>query len=262
MFARVVVVGVFGAIAAAHAATPLPPHVGADGPQQPVVYFEQTGSTGAGGEVKVWACKQMCPSPVNAKTCRVEGNPQRDGEFIARSWRTTNAVTRYTETSGLAQDEGDVCTLRLKVLRILRITTFDGKASTLLNINLERGEGTRRVITGGPGATAIDPVKGLAALRASGYSDAGTGRYAGYACRLLRKSAGGLVQEACLLDDPNAPTTALGMPVHLMPLLDSTVNPDLPQRRIYSETHLVDFNATAPSATFTPPANIQWKNLK
>ncbi|MGZ8993883.1 MAG: hypothetical protein ACXW16_07705, partial [Burkholderiaceae bacterium] len=151
---------------------------------------------------------------------------------------------------------------RLKVLRILRITTFDGKASTLLNVNLERGEGTRRVVVGGPGATTADPVKGLAALRASGYVDAGMGRYAGYACRMLRKSAGRLVQEACLLDDPNAPATVLGMPVHLMPLLDSTVNPELPQGRIYSETHLVDFNAMAPTAIFAPPANIQWKNLK
>lgn len=262
MLARVVLACVLCASTAVHAATPLPPHVGADGPQQPVVYFEQTGSTGAGGEIKVWACKQQCPSPVNSKTCRVEGNPQRDGEFIARSWRAPNAVTRYTETSALAQDEGDVCTLRLQVLRILRITTFDGKASTLLNINLERGEGTRRVISGGPGVTAIDPVKGLAALRASGYADAGTARYAGYACRLLRKSAAGLVQEACLLDDPNAPATVLGLPVHLMPLADSTVNPKLPHGRIYSETHLVKFDATAPTGVFTPPANIRWKNLK
>ena len=245
-----------------HAATSLPPHVNADGPQQAVIYFEQSGSTGAGGAAKVTTCKSLCPSPVNPKTCRVEGNADRDGEFTARSWRAPNAVTRYSEIWGLAQDEGDICTLRLKTLRTLRITTFDGNASTIINVNLDRGEGTRRVIPGKPGAVAIDPVKGVAALRASGYVDAGTGRYAGYLCRLLRKTAGELVQEACLLDDKNAPPTVLGLPTHMMPLADSMMHSALPERRIYSETSLINFDATAPAAVFTPPANIKCKNVK
>ena len=246
----------------AQAATSLPPHVNADGPQQPVIYFEQSGSTGAGGAAKVTTCKSLCPSPVNSKTCRVEGNPDRDGEFTARSWRVPNAVTRYSEIWGLAQDDGDICTLRLKALRILRITTFDGNASTIININLDRGEGTRRVIPGKPGAVAIDPAKGVAALRATGYVDAGAGRYAGYSCRLLRKTAGELVQEACLLDDKNAPPMVLGLPTHMMPLADSMMNSTLPDRRSYTETHRIDFDATAPASVFTPPANIKWKNLK
>ncbi|HKO68779.1 MAG TPA: hypothetical protein VJU53_13335 [Burkholderiaceae bacterium] len=258
----VVITCSFFTIASVQAATPLPPHVNAVGPQQPVIYFEQKGSTGAGGAAKVTTCKSLCPSPANSKTCRVEGDPDKDGEFVAHSWRTQNAVARYSEISGLAQDEGDICTLRLKVLRILRITTFDGNASTLININLDRDEGTRRVIVGKPGAVAIDPVKGVAALRASGYVDAGTARYAGYSCRLLRKTATGLVQEACLLDDKNAPPTVLGLPTQMMPLADSTMNPALPERRIYSETQRIDFNATAPATVFTPPANIKWKNAK
>ena len=262
MLGRAVIASVLCAHASVHAATPLPPHVSADGPQQSVIYFEQAGSTGAGGDVKVKACQSLCPSPVNSKTCRVEGNPDRDGEFTARSWRAPNAVTRYSEIWGLAQDEGDICTLRLQVLRVLRITTFDGSASMLININLDRGEGTRRVVPGKPGAVAVDPAKGVAALRASGYVDAGSARYAGYACRLLRKTATDLVQEACLLDDKNAPATVLGLPTQMMPLADSMVNPSLPERRSYNETHLIDFNATAPAGVFTPPANIKWKNLK
>jgi hypothetical protein len=118
------------------------------------------------------------------------------------------------------------------------------------------------VIPGKPGAVAIDPVKGVAALRASGYVDAGTARYAGYSCKVLRKTSKDLVQEACLLDDTNAPLAVLGMPTRMMPLADSMVNPALPERRIYSETSLIDFDGTAPAAVFTPPANIKWKNLK
>ena len=255
-------IALFLTAASAGAATPVPPHVEAAGPQQPVIYFEQTGSTGAGGAAKVATCKSLCPSPVNPKTCRVEGNPDRDGEFFARSWRAQHAVTRYSEISGLAQDDGDICTLRLKVLRILRITSFDGTASTLINVNLDRGEGTRRVVVGKPGAVAIDPIKGVAALRASGYVDAGTGRYAGYSCKLLRKTAGELVQEACLLDDKAAPPTAVGLPTQMMPLADSMMNTSLPERRIHSETQLIDFDASAPVTVFTPPANIKWKNAK
>jgi len=262
MFERAVTALLVCAHAPMYAATPLPPHVNGDGPLQAVIYFEQSGSTGAGGDAKVKTCKSLCPSAVNSKSCRVEGNPDRDGEFTARSWRTANAVTRYSEISGLAQDEGDICTLRLTVLRNLRITTFDGEASTLINVNLDRGEGTRRVIPGKPGAVAVDAVKGLAALRASGYADAGSARNAGYTCRLLRRTTADSVQEACLLDDKNAPATVLGMPTHMLPIADSMVNTALPERRIYTETQLIDFNATAPASVFAPPNNIKWKNLK
>ncbi len=85
---------------AVHAATPLPPHVNADGPQQPVIYFEQSGSTGAGGAAKVTTCKSLCPSPVNSKTCRVEGNPDRDGEFSARSWRVPMPSPAIAKSGG------------------------------------------------------------------------------------------------------------------------------------------------------------------
>ncbi len=260
---RVFVLLASSTLSGAYAQTPTPPYAGDDGQREAVIYTEQNGSLGAGlGPIKVKTCQSVCQPPVHAKPCQVDGDPARDGEFTTRSWRAPNAVARYTETWGLAQGEGDVCTLRLTLLRTLRINSFDGSASTLISINLDRGEGTRRVIRGKPGVLAIDTNKGLAALRATGYVESGRSRHAGYACRVLRKVEDKLVQEVCLLDDSNAPATAIGLPVQLMPLADSTMNSSAPEGRIYSETIAVKFDATAPASTFSPPSNIRLKDVK
>jgi len=250
------------ALTPAHAQTKLPPHVGSDGPTVPVIYIEQSGSLGPGaGDIKVKTCRAVCQPPVHAKPCRVDGNPAREGEYMARNWRAAEASARYSETWSLAQENADVCTLKLIMVPLLIIHSFDGTASTTININLDRGEGTRRV-NKGKGLLGIDSAKGVAALRASGYAPAGTGRYAGYTCQLLRKEDGDLVQEACLLDDPNAPARAAGIAVHLMPLATSMMNKTVPEGRIHSATTQVNFDATAPAALFTPPPNIRLKDVK
>ena len=245
------------------AALPLPEHVKPDGPQQAVIYSEHTGSADVGmGDAMVKTCQGMCASKVFPQPCRIEGNAQRHGEYVRRTWRTANASTNYTETWALLPSEpGDICTMRLQLMRTLRIETSDGRESTLLSIDLERGEGTRRVVKRRSVADG-DPERALQALLATGYQRAGTGRYAGYACRLLRRTAGELVQEACLLEDSAAPASALGVPVQHMTLAHSMVNPAHPEARTHGETHLLTFNASVPAAVFTPPTNIRWKNLK
>lgn len=248
----------------AHAQSALPEHVKPDGPQQTVIYSEHFGNAGVGmGQAAVVTCKGMCPSPAFPKKCAIEGDALRHGEYLRRTWRTANASTDYTETwAMLPTTPGDVCVMRLQLLRTLRIQTPEGDGSTILRIDLNRGEGTRKAVKKSRRPASDDTERTLQALRASGYEPAGTARYAGYSCRLLRRTKGELVQEACLLEDPAAPDAVLGVPVKHMTLAHSMINPAHPEARIYGETQLLKFDAMVPAAVFTPPTNIQWSGKK
>lgn len=266
---RTIVVCALFAFAARADAT-LPEHVKPDGPQQAVIYSEHIGNAGIGaGPYTALACRSLCPSTALPGTkCVIEGDAQRHGEYLRRTWRTANASTDYTETWAMLTSvlppraPGDICTMRLQLLRTLRIQTSDGNESTILSIDLNQGEGKRQVIKNGRRGTADDTERKMEVLRSTGYEPAGTARYAGYTCRLLRRTKGELVQEACLLEDPAAPASAQGVSINHMTLAHSMVNPARPEARTYGETQLLKFDAMVPTAVFTPPANIQWKGKK
>lgn len=252
-------------VLAPHAASSLPEHVKPDGPQQAVIYSEHVGNAGVGmGQAIATTCRSICPSPAFPKKCLIEGDPSRNGEYLRRSWRTANSSTDYTETwAMLPTTPGDVCVMSLQLLRTLRIETTDGSGEgTVLSIDLNHGEGRRQVIKKSRRGAAGDVERRVEALTASGYEPAGTERYAGYKCRLLRRTKGAAVQETCLLDDPAAPSSVLGVPVQYMTLAHSMVNPAHPEGRIYGETQLLKFDAMVPAAVFMPPTHIQWKNPK
>ncbi len=248
----------------------LPEHVKPDGPQQAVIYSEHIGNAGVGaGPYTALACRSLCPSTALPGTkCLIEGDAQRHGEYLRRTWRTASASTDYTETWAMLPSvlppraPADICAMRLQLLRTLRIQTSDGNESTILSIDLNQGEGKRQVVKESRRGAADDVERRIAALRATGYEPAGTARYAGYSCRLLRRTKGELVQETCLLEDPAAPASVLGVPVQHMTLAHSMVNPAHPEARTYGETQRLKFDAIVPAAVFTPPTHIQWKGPK
>lgn len=249
---------------AAQAATPLPEHVKPDGPLQPVIYSEHVGTAGVGmGQAAAATCKSMCPSRSFPKKCQMEGDPGRHGDYLRRTWRTANATTDYTETwAMLPTVPGDVCVWGLQLLRTLRIETSDGEQGTLLRIDLNRGQGTRRSIKKSRRGATDGAERTAEALLASGYESAGTARYAGYTCRLLRRTKGELIQEACLLEDPAAPSSVLGVPIRHMTLAHAMLNPAHPEAKTYGETQLLQFDAMVPTAVFAPPTNINWESHK
>jgi len=252
---------------AADAQSALPEHVKRGGPQQAVIYSEHIGNADGVGGMGRWTvltCKALCPSvSLPDKKCLIEGDPTRHGQYLRRSWQMASASADYTETwTMLPNSPTDICTMRLQLLRTLRIRTSDGDESTVLSIDLNQGEGKRQIVKKSRRGAAGDIERRVEALRASGYEPAGTASYAGYNCRLLRRAKGELVQETCLLDDSAAPATAHGVPIHHMTLAHSTLNPAHPEARMYGETQVLKFDAVAPTAVFEPPTNIQWPKGK
>jgi hypothetical protein len=245
----------------------LPEHVKLGGPQQAVIYSEHIGKADGVGNMGHWTaftCKSLCPSAaLPDKKCLIEGDPGRHGEYLRRSWQSAGATTDYTETWAMMPvSPTDICTMRMQLLRTLRIETFDGDELTILSIDLNKGEGRRQVVKKKRRDSADVVERRVQALRASGYEPAGVARYAGYSCLLLRRAKGELVNETCLLEDSAAPTSALGVPIRHMTLAHSMMNPAHPEARTYGETQVLKFDATVPTAVFTPPANIEWNNRK
>lgn len=159
--------------------------------------------------IETW--RDMCPV-VHKKALVVSGPSSALGTVKTDVYLRKDQTASYTTAHHLVQDKDDPCAMRIEARQSVRITTFDGQRTVMVQIDMTLRQGKRSWVPGrAPLLSHTAAIHQAGALAAA--PTLGTDHVAMRTCEIKRIERQGMVTEACLLKDAQEDASLRGLPL-------------------------------------------------
>lgn len=148
------------------------------------------------GPVMVQTMAQLCAG--QNKPFNVIGDPAQSGKYEYQSYAVGAKTVTYTELQVITSR--DLCNMEVRGVKSIMLVEWDGKRSTITEINLEKNVGKRtwynhRILNTGITSTIAGNLK-----QTGGYKPTGaTETIAGFDCEVLQARTPPALLEACAI---------------------------------------------------------------